>query len=215
GDVVKPTSSTSRIQDAISELVRDKTTLDIGCVQHSAHHHESDTWLHAHLVRSAASVIGVDIAGREVEELRHKGYRMVCADALTVDLGDTFDVITAGEIIEHLDDPGIFLRNMNRHLKDDGMLILTTPNVFFAFHFVESLTTSPYRRWNPEHVAWYCYFTLENLLLRNGFYVDQCVYFTRSRKLRRILQSLRLGCASFLASTLVVVAKKRRSSHAD
>jgi len=82
--------------------------------------------------------------------------------------------------------------------------------VFFAVHFIESLVMSPYRRWNPEHVAWYCYFTLENLLTRNGFYMDRCVYFTRSRKLRRALRWLRFGCGSFFASTLLVIAGSAR-----
>lgn len=210
--MVKPTGSTERIQDVISELVRGKVVLDVGCVQHSADNQDSDTWLHRYLVRSAASVLGVDIIQTEVARLSDRGYKVICADAVSLDLDEAFDVITAGEIIEHLDEPGAFLRNMEKHLRDEGMLVLTTPNVFFGVHFIESLVMSPYRRWNPEHVAWYCYFTLENLLTRNGFYMDRCVYFTRSRKLRMALRWLRLGCGSFFASTLLVIARKRPPS---
>src|SRR3989344_1844461 len=41
----------------------------------------------------------------------------------------TFDVIYAGEVIEHLYDPDKFLDECNRVLKDNGFLIITTPNL--------------------------------------------------------------------------------------
>jgi SAM-dependent methyltransferase len=41
----------------------------------------------------------------------------------------TYDVICAIEIIEHVESPYQFLRNCHRLLKQDGLLILTTPNV--------------------------------------------------------------------------------------
>jgi 2-polyprenyl-3-methyl-5-hydroxy-6-metoxy-1,4-benzoquinol methylase len=117
--MLKPTGSTERIQDVISELVRGKTVLDVGCVQHNADNQGSDTWLHRHLVRSAASVPGVDIIQTEVARLTDRGDKVSCADAVSLDLDEAFDVITAGEIIEHLDEPGAFLRNMHKHLRDE------------------------------------------------------------------------------------------------
>lgn len=40
-----------------------------------------------------------------------------------------FDVVLAGEIIEHTLDTDLFLKNIYKYLKDDGFLILTTPNL--------------------------------------------------------------------------------------
>ncbi|PIN94898.1 hypothetical protein COU53_01765 [Candidatus Pacearchaeota archaeon CG10_big_fil_rev_8_21_14_0_10_30_48] len=40
-----------------------------------------------------------------------------------------FDVIYAGEVIEHLYNPDKFLEECNRVLKDDGFIIITTPNL--------------------------------------------------------------------------------------
>lgn len=206
--MIKPKRCNASVQDLIAGLVRGKKVLDVGCVDHSAEQAGSESWLHGHLVRSATSVLGIDIIQKEVEKLRQRGYNVICGDATNIELSDRFDVITAGEILEHLDNPGRFLQNMRRHLKDDGILVLTTPNAFFGLHFLESLFASPYRRWNPEHVAWYCYFTLENLLKRNGMRVSQCYYICRSRNIRKLLRLFGLGCPSFLASTLLVIAGK-------
>jgi SAM-dependent methyltransferase len=41
----------------------------------------------------------------------------------------SFDVVVSVEGIEHLENPHLFLREVNRVLKDGGALILTTPNI--------------------------------------------------------------------------------------
>lgn len=41
---------------------------------------------------------------------------------------NTFDSIVAGELIEHLDHPNLFLNESYKILKKEGYLILTTPN---------------------------------------------------------------------------------------
>ena len=44
--------------------------------------------------------------------------------------GRTFDTVICGELIEHLENPYAFLREVGKLLKPDGRLILTTPNPF-------------------------------------------------------------------------------------
>lgn len=39
-----------------------------------------------------------------------------------------WDRIVAFEIIEHVEDPGFFLKNINDHLTDDGLLIFSIPH---------------------------------------------------------------------------------------
>src|SRR4030095_5662242 len=171
-----------------------------------------ETWLHKHLCRTAQRVVGLDYNQEGAAELNRRGYNVVCGDAMTLDLGERFDVVTAGEIVEHVENPGSMIRNLRRHLKPGGQLVLTTPNVFFGLHFAESFFASPYKRWNPEHVAWYDYFTLENLFGRCGLKVDQCLFFTRSRKTRKVLQTFNMRCPRVLASSLVMVGSNREQT---
>jgi 2-polyprenyl-3-methyl-5-hydroxy-6-metoxy-1,4-benzoquinol methylase len=200
-----------RAQDFLSHFVRGKDVLDVGCVDHTSTLEATDTWLHKHIVRGASSVVGLDLLESEAAKLRERGYDIRSGDACSVSLDRTFDVVVAGEIIEHVDNPAAFVSNMARHLNDQGRLVITTPHVFFVLHFLESIFSSGERRWNPEHVSWYCPFTLENLLRRSNLEIESCYYFTRSRKLRRLLNIFHIPCYGFLASSILVIARKSAS----
>ncbi|TMX45209.1 hypothetical protein DA099_19545 [Photobacterium damselae] len=51
----------------------------------------------------------------------------------------TFDLVSAVEIIEHLENPRAFFRECQALLQDNGILLLTTPNITSAFSVTESL----------------------------------------------------------------------------
>jgi 2-polyprenyl-3-methyl-5-hydroxy-6-metoxy-1,4-benzoquinol methylase len=199
----------SRVQDFLSEFVRNKTVLDVGCVDHSASVEREDYWLHKHLARSARSIVGLDILESDAAELRRRGYKVICGDAITVSLDQTFDVVVTGEIIEHIDNPAAFVSNMARHPNEKGWLVMNTPHPFFFLHFLESIFSSAERRWNPQHVAWYCRFTLGNLLRRNNLEIASCHYFTCSGKLLRFMKLMHLPCFGVIASSILVIARKR------
>jgi cyclopropane fatty-acyl-phospholipid synthase-like methyltransferase len=70
-----------------------------------------------------------------VTEINESRYR-ASADVVVADLNEDFsgliskrpDIITAIEVIEHLENPVHFLKQCSRLLKPDGKLLLTTPN---------------------------------------------------------------------------------------
>ena len=154
---------------------RGKTVLDIGpaeLVGTSNRHKLEKTWLHARIKSVAAHVVGLEKNPEQVEALTRLGYNIVQGDAESFDLGAQFDVVFAGELIEHLSNPGLFLECAKRHLKPDGVLLLTTPNRFSAAHFVSAFMRNripEYEKAIAKHVCYFDENSLRDLLIRHGF----------------------------------------------
>lgn len=145
----------------IVERCKGKRVLNLGCASGS---------LHEEIKKVAASVIGVDRA-------LDSGADLLCdldfqPHAIFEEYGrrgwPSPELIVAGEIIEHLANPGLVLHAVRRH---GCPLIITVPNAF----------SSPARQWsgkayenvNPDHVAWYSWRTLKTLVERYDFTVRE------------------------------------------
>ena len=102
---------------------RETSVLDLGC--------GSGAWL-ARLARHGFTDLrGVD-NGSMVPMAAGSGYTCSQADLDHPDLGlgdAKFGLITAIEVIEHVENPGHLLGHVRRHLAADGYFLLTTPNV--------------------------------------------------------------------------------------
>ena len=85
------------------------------------------------LAQESAKAIGVDISQEAVGYAKDS----FCRSNLVYEYGDAanyvypekyFDVIVSFQTIEHLNEPNIFLESLGKALKDDGMIVLGTPN---------------------------------------------------------------------------------------
>lgn len=110
--------------DWIIPKISGKNVLDLGCVRHDIEESVKDDWLHGLIVNNAESVIGVDYLENEVNELANRGYNVVCANVETMDLGNKYTLIVAGDLIEHLSNYGMFLERVYEHLEEGGNLYL-------------------------------------------------------------------------------------------
>lgn len=82
----------------------------------------------------SARLVGADIAPNAIEAARRAGFEGEVCDAtehLPFDSG-SFDVVTCGEVIEHVVDTDGLLDEMRRVLKPNGLLIVTTPNLAYV-----------------------------------------------------------------------------------
>ena len=134
---------------------RDKKVLDLGCV---SHHFDfsRDKWLHQHVVDVAAECVGADYNEAGVKQLNEAGYDAVHVD-ITGDISalierGPFDVVVAGEIIEHLPAPQALLDMAEKVLRPGGELLVTTPNPY-APHRQRAAVTG--KTWeNVDHVIY-------------------------------------------------------------
>jgi 2-polyprenyl-3-methyl-5-hydroxy-6-metoxy-1,4-benzoquinol methylase len=146
----------------------------------------------------------VDIARDELKKLKKKGYNVKYADAESMELGRQFDVVFAGELLEHLSNPGMFLAKANSHLKENGLLVLTTPNAFSLQVFLRNILGMKLYI-NEEHVCFYELNTLRHLLDRYGFKIEDIYWHVRPGT-TRIMFLFRLR--RDLVPTIILTARK-------
>lgn len=120
-------------------LAAGRKVLDIGVVEHDVSNEQSDRWLHRHLVEASAECLGVDVLAEGIEALRAKGYNVQLRDVTSEPLDDRFDLIVAGELIEHIGSPQALLDAASQMLAEGGRLVLTTPNPYMIHRTWKSL----------------------------------------------------------------------------
>ncbi len=174
--------------DFIQNKCRGKVVLDLGCIRHSADFALSDpNWLHDKIKSVANKSVGVDYLPREIAKMNAAGYDIIYGD-VTKPLGiqDTFDVIVAGDLIEHLTNFQGFFENCTRLLKPNGILILTTPNPFYHGEFHYTSFKSSFLI-NPEHTCWIDPQALAQLSNRFSYDIGEIYFINTSWSLKNLI----------------------------
>jgi ubiquinone/menaquinone biosynthesis C-methylase UbiE len=125
--------------------------LDIGC---------GSAFGLKHLATAARRVAGLDYSSETcilaARSLREKRIHLVSGDALQIPFAtNSFDVVTAFEMLEHLERPRKFISEIKRVLSPNGVFILSTPN---------QPVYSPRGTWLDYHVREYNLSELRDLL---------------------------------------------------
>ncbi|MBU6214869.1 methyltransferase domain-containing protein [Patescibacteria group bacterium] len=201
-------------KELIAALVSEKdTVLDVGFWGQGTGA-DSPDWVHALLRARAKETWGID---RDYDEQRVPGdeAHYARASAESFSLPKKFDVIFAGDLIEHLSNPGLFLESARRHLMPGGRLILSTPNAFNLFNIAEKFSKGE-PTVNPDHTCYFNDKTLRQLLQKNGWRVRETGWIYSLGKLHReswkkkALNGIYRLCSRFtprFIETLVVVAE--------
>lgn len=163
------------VKDMIREHVWKKDTgarvLDIGC---------NDGTISSQLLKLGIRVCGLDLSAENVRQARERGIDAAVGNArekLPFEEG-YFDVVFAGEIIEHLYDPEAFMREVRRVLRPGGAIVLTTPNLASLGNRMRLLVgrypklMSPYlSEGMGDHIHMFTVDTLERLFVKTGFFL--------------------------------------------
>lgn len=122
--------------------------------------------------RSGIDTLPAEDVPADIEYIRHDIAQGLPWDA------EQFDVVFAGEVIEHLLDTAGFLAECRRVLRPDGALVLTTPNLAYWRNLLQWLRRQQFffvdhRAGETGHVRYFAPRTLQALLVETGFRVER------------------------------------------
>jgi len=114
-------------EEALNAVVKnDIKWLDLGCG-----HQVLPAWRfeqEKRLIQKAGTVVGIDADLPSVEKHRSVHLRLVGNISALPFRENSFDLITANMVVEHLDDPVLQFHEVSRVLKPGGIFVFHTPN---------------------------------------------------------------------------------------
>jgi SAM-dependent methyltransferase len=179
----------------LQDIPRGASILEVGC---------GDASFTRSLAEYSSDVTAVDISASQIEQnaRTHPEIRFVQHD-LAQPLpfaSDSFDVIWCSEVLEHLFDPGLAVREMRRVVKNGGKLLVTVPyhglfkDVCIAlFKWDEHFTPT-----NP-HIRFFTRNTLSQLAAAAGFADIETETCGMNKPLRDL----------FIPTNILLTARKR------
>jgi len=160
-------SRTGSHMQIVSAIREGSEVLDLGC---------SQGLLARPLKEKRVRVTGVDrdVGDRLAEELAEYHQRDL-EQALDLPLGRVFDYVVCADVIEHVQNRTQLLRSARRHLKQDGRLIISTPNIALWFYRLSLLVGrfeyGPRGVLDETHVHLFTRATFRRTVERAGFQV--------------------------------------------
>ncbi len=223
--------------DGIFEFAKGKNVVHLGACSHLPlieYERAHKYWLHDKLNANCAKVVGIDIDKQAVKYCNEHGVDNIYhADMLSdkkediertknflkIEGGKKFDYIIAGEIVEHVDNPVLFLKSISEKYRDCiERIIITVPNAFY--YDIVKFAKGGYERINTDHRYWFSPYTILKVAVNAGLEPEE-MFLTNSPRLigknkvgrketliRLLkLRPLRFGKNNLLYNDIIVVAK--------
>ena len=172
--------------DFLKEACMNKKVLHLGCTDYPFTQNSiaNNMLLHFEIEKVAKELYGFDFDQAGIDILKEAGvqniYRADLENLTEVPLEETFDVILAGEMIEHLSNPGLFLRGIKRFMNRETILLITTINAYCGMRNViyalrgKGGINEPVHQ---DHVAYYSYSTLKLIIEREGLALEKFSFY--------------------------------------
>jgi hypothetical protein len=182
----------TRIRDRISMLVSlasNASVIHLGFADHLPLIDEKirkGIWLHKRLADVAKECIGVDIDREAVEEISSKlnikdlyQHDVINDPPLARITATKWDYFIIGEVLEHIDNPVLFLSEIRKKYGPYvRKFVITVPNAW-DYDNLKGLLKSV-ESINTDHRYWFTPFTLSKVCVRAGFNVEECTFVAGS-----------------------------------
>jgi len=172
--------------EAFDNSVTTKNFVDIGCgfgfmvdYVRSTYSLKTKGYERSYYGRLGKKILGIDVESSYLDE----------------NTRGEFDIVYSSEVIEHVEDPSIFLKNIKRLISEKGYLIITTPNAKYLSVdsvFPKRAIISP-----GEHYVIFSKNALQGLLREEGF-----------KNIVVIEKNERLLCCASLSSKVRITYQK-------
>lgn len=163
------------------EICKNKNVLHLGCGDaiHFKEHHKIGKHLHLSLLDVSNEIYGVDLNEKIISKLQNEynvpNLFVSNVENLNINVSIKFDVIIAGELIEHLNNPGLFIDSVKKYMSENSILIITTPNMLSLKLLLHSFKNS--QRIHPDHTIGFTFSLLETLFQRYDFEINDWYSF--------------------------------------
>ncbi|HRJ70783.1 MAG TPA: class I SAM-dependent methyltransferase [Terrimicrobiaceae bacterium] len=209
----------------IIPYIEGKTVLHAGATDYPLHAKKAKRGelLHTFLRPYCSKFIGIDLAGEAIECLRRDHDITDIIHGNVEELGtlfppESFDVIVAGDVVEHINNVGLFFDSARKILKKDGIILVTVPNAFSIKRMLGAFLLRQERN-HPDHMYYFSLMNLEQAAWRNeGTIIDMAtfIYEAENRFQNRIANIivrtiLAITRNNFLADELAVAIQFRTS----
>ena len=177
----------TRVVSRVPEIIRlcsGKKTLHLGCADMPYVQERGDDLLHMKLAKviNQDELWGLDSSEEGCRLLRAMGFDHVIhgdVERISSELfRHNFDILLVGEIIEHLANPGIFIKNLTSIMNEKTELLITTPNAFAFKQFLYSMIRR--EKVHNEHNFYFSYRTLKQCLKKSHLRCKEIYYYQNS-----------------------------------
>lgn len=165
------------------KYLKDKKVLDVGC------------GLGKFLEKNPKSYVGIDINYKLISIAKKRGLKVYKQSALNLKLkNDSFDVIHASQIIEHFssEDAALFLTNVSRVLKSNGIVYIKTPgvrNVWNTFSHIRPYPPQSFKKLLTSDTESYLNFNSIPLIFEGAWGTS---FFSRNKLINLLFKLLDL-----------------------
>lgn len=154
------------------KYIKNKTVLDLGAADNR------HRFLHKFVVENSKKAVGLELDPERAANLNALWYNIIVGNAESFHIDEKFDVVVAGDLIEHVDNPGLMLDSIKKHLKPDGLFVFNTPNIFSINFLLKWFFLGGHVPQFSEHVNGYDENFLKELLRRHGYKIHHIEYFS-------------------------------------